>query len=40
MSKMHDNDAHGDNLTPIETSNQIHIRAQFHAAKPWERCQL
>jgi len=33
MSKMHEEEAHGDNLIPMETSNQIHTRAQMRAAE-------
>jgi len=32
MSKMHEEDAHDDNLIAMETSNQIHIRTQMRAA--------
>jgi len=30
---MHEDDAHDDNLINMETSNQIHIRAQLRAAE-------
>jgi len=30
---MHEADTHDDNLIPIETSNQIHARAQMRAAE-------
>jgi len=33
MSKMHEEDAHDDNLIAMETSNQIHTRAQMRAAE-------
>jgi len=33
MSKMHDEDAHDDNLITMETSNQIHTRTQMRAAE-------
>ena len=33
MSKMHEEDAHDDNLIAMETSNQIHTRAQMPAAE-------
>jgi len=33
MSKMHEEDAHDDNLIAMEASNQIHIRAQMRAAE-------
>jgi len=33
MSKMHGEDAHDDNLIAMETSNEIHNRAQMRAAK-------
>jgi len=33
MSKMHEEDAHDDNLIVMETSNQIHTRAQMRAAE-------
>jgi len=32
ISKMHEEDAHDDDLIAMETSNQIHTRAQMHAA--------
>jgi len=33
MSKMHEEDAHDDNLIAMETSNQMHTRAQMRAAE-------
>jgi len=33
MSKMHEEDAHDDNLIAMETSNQTHTRAQMRAAE-------
>jgi len=33
MSKMHEEDAHDDNLIVMETSNQIYTRAQMRAAE-------
>jgi len=33
MSKIHEEDAHDNNLIAVETSNQIHTRAQMHAAE-------
>jgi len=33
MSKMHEEDAHDDNLIAMETFNQIHTRAQMRAAE-------
>jgi len=33
MSKMHEEDAHDDNLIAMETSNQIYTRAQMSAAE-------
>jgi len=33
MSKMHEEDAHDDNLIDMEKSNQIHTRAQMRAAE-------
>jgi len=33
MSKMHEEDAHDDNLIAMETSNQIHTHAQMRAAE-------
>jgi len=33
MSKMHEENAHDDSLIAMETSNQIHTRAQMRAAK-------
>ena len=33
MSKMHEEDAHEDNLIAMETSNQIHTSAQMRAAE-------
>jgi len=33
MSKMHEEDAHDDKLIAMETSNQIHTRAQMRAAE-------
>jgi len=33
MSRMHEEDAHGDDLIAMETSNQIHTRAQLRAAE-------
>jgi len=33
MSKMHEEDAHEDNLIAMETSNQIHTRTQMRAAE-------
>jgi len=33
MSKMHEEDAHDDNLIAMETFNQIHTRAQMHAVE-------
>ena len=33
MSKMHEEDAHDDNLIAMKTSNQIHTRAQMRAAE-------
>jgi len=33
MSKMHEEDAHDDNLIAMETSNHIHTRAQMRAAE-------
>ena len=33
MSKMHDEDAHDDNLIAMETSDHIHTRAQMRAAE-------
>jgi len=33
MSKMHEEDAHDDNLMDMETSNQMHTRAQMRAAE-------
>jgi len=33
MSKMYEEDAHDDNLIAMETSNQIHTRAQMRAAE-------
>jgi len=33
MSKMHEEDAHDDSLIAMETFNQIHTRAQMHAAE-------
>jgi hypothetical protein len=33
MSKMHEEDAHDDNLIAMETSNQIHTRTQMRAAE-------
>ena len=33
MSKMHEGDAHEDNLIAMETFNQIHTRAQMRAAE-------
>ena len=33
MSKMHEEDAHDDNLIAMGTSNQMHTRAQMRAAE-------
>jgi len=33
MSKIHEEDAHDDNLIAIETCNHIHTRAQMRAAE-------
>jgi len=33
MSQMHEDDAHDDDLIAMETSNQIHTRAQLSAAE-------
>ena len=33
MSKMHEEDAHDDNLIAMETYNKIHTRAQMRAAE-------
>jgi len=33
MSKMHEEDAHDDNLIAMETSNQMHTRAQMRGAE-------
>ena len=33
MSKMHEKDAHDDNLIAMETSNQVHTRAQLRSAE-------
>jgi len=33
MSKIHEEDAHADNLIAMETSNQIHTRAQMRTAE-------
>jgi len=33
LSKMHEEDPHDDNLIAMKTSNQIHTRAQMHAAE-------